>query len=535
MSINSNQPITVAPEVYPSATKLAPPTPVRGGDGKGEAYWKTQLEPLVMQMTHRKNDYGTILSFLKSVDPETSPLVVSMEEAAQIPREVGNWFIVVAEERAVVRLGIGTNPGLKKYYWRANGSKRLLKREMEDDGEPADLVYIIQKAHSVSKRCVSLPDDRYWLVMYLPSTLRAAKGALASSSPSSSKSTTGVSGTTTTTTTANNMNMKNGEIPHSPLADVGPTSPGASHHLDSPAVGPTRKRKRVVDGAGKKAAATKKPSGPSSSFTHTKKKGVRKNLSAKLKKKGSSGAKTTTMTSSTRKYVSKKSKSAALAARLAAEEQERAQHLDDMSLFDKMCESYNFQQTASEAAAHFESDDDEEEENAYSVMMSADGEEENIIVDILDDDHTPSVTSSSLKQQQQQQQEPPQHRLSSHPSHRRRHRRSAGPSFQDPSSRSLSPLDPPSEDEALFADLYGEGVAHELLAAYSAPPPPTSKAVEPDPFLPLAGFQTGFSAALEAACMSATSSLPSSSMMMMELPYRVLPSTVPMSDFEPVF
>jgi len=138
-----------------------------------EAYWSEQLEPLAFQMTHRKNDYGTILSLLRAVDPNSSENILTLQEADQVPREVGQWFLVEACERSVVRLGIGTNPGLKKYYWRANGSKRLLKREMEENDE-ADLVYIIQKAQNVSKRCASIPGTEFWLVMYLPSTLRSA-------------------------------------------------------------------------------------------------------------------------------------------------------------------------------------------------------------------------------------------------------------------------------------------------------------------------------------------------------------------------
>jgi hypothetical protein len=135
------------------------------------AKWAACIDPLARQATHRKNDYGTILKLLTALD-SNSPLIQNVADAESVPREVGSWFVVKGEERSVVKLGIGANPGLKKYYWRANSSKRLLKREMEDAEAEASLVYIIQKASTVSKRCAAIPGSDVWLVMYLPATLR---------------------------------------------------------------------------------------------------------------------------------------------------------------------------------------------------------------------------------------------------------------------------------------------------------------------------------------------------------------------------
>src|SRR3989338_4944928 len=148
---------------------------------QSEEFLINAMIPVAKQPTHRKNDYGTILALLKNIDPNSS-LIKTVNEAETIERTLGSWFLVRGCERSVVKLGIGANPGLKKYYWRANSSKRLLKREMEDGSEEASLVYIIQKASPVSKRCASIPDTDLWLVMYLPATLRAAQ-ALATGSP----------------------------------------------------------------------------------------------------------------------------------------------------------------------------------------------------------------------------------------------------------------------------------------------------------------------------------------------------------------
>lgn len=142
---------------------------------QSEEYWSHLVSPLVKQTTHRKQDYGTILSVLVSINSGNPSIIKSVEEAEEISREVGVWFIVRGSERSVVKLGIGANPGLKKYYWRAESSKRLLKREMDADPGHASLVYIIQKAATVSKRCASIPGTDLWLVMYLPATLRAAE------------------------------------------------------------------------------------------------------------------------------------------------------------------------------------------------------------------------------------------------------------------------------------------------------------------------------------------------------------------------
>jgi len=152
-------------------------------DQTSEEYWSHLVSPLVKQTTHRKQDYGTILSVLLSINSGNPSIIKSVEEAEEISREVGVWFIVRGSERSVVKLGIGANPGLKKYYWRAESSKRLLKREMDADPGHASLVYIIQKAATVSKRCASIPGTDLWLVMYLPATLRAAEALNSSPSP----------------------------------------------------------------------------------------------------------------------------------------------------------------------------------------------------------------------------------------------------------------------------------------------------------------------------------------------------------------
>lgn len=152
-------------------------------DQTSEEYWSHLVSPLVKQTTHRKQDYGTILSVLLSINSGNPSIIKSVEEAEEVSREVGVWFIVRGSERSVVKLGIGANPGLKKYYWRAESSKRLLKREMDADPGHASLVYIIQKAATVSKRCASIPGTDLWLVMYLPATLRAAEALNAAPSP----------------------------------------------------------------------------------------------------------------------------------------------------------------------------------------------------------------------------------------------------------------------------------------------------------------------------------------------------------------
>lgn len=152
-------------------------------DQTSEEYWSHLVSPLVKQTTHRKQDYGTILSVLLSINSGNPSIIKSVEEAEEVSREVGVWFIVRGSERSVVKLGIGANPGLKKYYWRAESSKRLLKREMDADPGHASLVYIIQKASTVSKRCASIPGTDLWLVMYLPATLRAAEALNSAPSP----------------------------------------------------------------------------------------------------------------------------------------------------------------------------------------------------------------------------------------------------------------------------------------------------------------------------------------------------------------
>lgn len=152
-------------------------------DQTSEEYWSHLVSPLVKQTTHRKQDYGTILSVLLSINSGNPSIIKSVEEAEEVSREVGVWFIVRGTERSVVKLGIGANPGLKKYYWRAESSKRLLKREMDADPGHASLVYIIQKAATVSKRCASIPGTDLWLVMYLPATLRAAEALNSAPSP----------------------------------------------------------------------------------------------------------------------------------------------------------------------------------------------------------------------------------------------------------------------------------------------------------------------------------------------------------------
>ena len=169
----------------PSTDLTFPPSPTfsESEHPNSEDYWSHLISPLVKQTTHRKQDYGTILSVLLAINSSHPPIVKTVEEAEDVPREVGIWFIVRGTERSVVKLGIGANPGLKKYYWRAESSKRLLKREMDQDPGHASLVYIIQKATPVSKRCASIPGSDLWLVMYLPATLRAAE-ALSTGAPS---------------------------------------------------------------------------------------------------------------------------------------------------------------------------------------------------------------------------------------------------------------------------------------------------------------------------------------------------------------
>ena len=168
----------------PSSDLSFPPSPTFADNdhSHSEDYWAHLISPLVKQTTHRKQDYGTILSVLLAINSSHPPIIKTVEDAEEVPREVGVWFIVRGSERSVVKLGIGANPGLKKYYWRADSSKRLLKREMDQDPGHASLVYIIQKATPVSKRCASIPGTDLWLVMYLPATLRAAE-ALATGSP----------------------------------------------------------------------------------------------------------------------------------------------------------------------------------------------------------------------------------------------------------------------------------------------------------------------------------------------------------------
>jgi len=169
----------------PSSDLSFPPSPSFSDNdhSHSEDYWAHLISPLVKQTTHRKQDYGTILSVLLAINSSHPPIIKTVEEAEEVAREVGIWFIVRGSERSVVKLGIGANPGLKKYYWRAESSKRLLKREMDQDPGHASLVYIIQKATPVSKRCASIPGTDLWLVMYLPATLRAAE-AFATGAPS---------------------------------------------------------------------------------------------------------------------------------------------------------------------------------------------------------------------------------------------------------------------------------------------------------------------------------------------------------------
>src|SRR3989338_8604487 len=88
-------------------------------------------------------------------------------------------MLVRGSERAVMKIGIGPNPGLKKYYWRDGSSKRFYKRETESGVQDMSLVYIIQKASSASKRCVSVPGSDLWLILYLRATPPASQAATA--------------------------------------------------------------------------------------------------------------------------------------------------------------------------------------------------------------------------------------------------------------------------------------------------------------------------------------------------------------------
>lgn len=148
---------------------------------KQKAHQLITLSHLIGQLaqasTHRKQDYSTMLQFLRLMGSCEAGFasrhgiaVWSIDTAEETPHEVGSWILVRGSERAVMKIGIGPNPGLKKYYWRDGSSKRLYKRETEGVVQDISLVYIIQKAPSASKRCVSIPGTDLWLVMYLRAT-----------------------------------------------------------------------------------------------------------------------------------------------------------------------------------------------------------------------------------------------------------------------------------------------------------------------------------------------------------------------------
>ena len=152
---------------------------------------------LAQQSTHRKQDYATMLQFLRLIsacDPALAArqgiTVWTVEAAELIPPGVGSWMLVRGSERAVMKIGIGPNPGLKKYYWRDGSSKRFYKRETEGGVQDMSLVYIIQKASSASKRCVSIPGSDLWLILYLRATPPGSQCPVPSrtASPSSSSS-----------------------------------------------------------------------------------------------------------------------------------------------------------------------------------------------------------------------------------------------------------------------------------------------------------------------------------------------------------
>jgi hypothetical protein len=120
---------------------------------------------LALKVSHRRQDYELLAAYLRSAAPAVQSFTLA--QASRIEVKAGNCFLVRCSEHEVVEL-VTNNKRLKKFYWTANGTRRLLKRELAPESR-VTMVYIIQKVRDlVSKRCIALPDSDLWLVMYLP-------------------------------------------------------------------------------------------------------------------------------------------------------------------------------------------------------------------------------------------------------------------------------------------------------------------------------------------------------------------------------
>lgn len=444
-------------------------------------------------MTHRKNDYGTILGLLKSVKPSTSKNLISLNEAHDVPREVGRWFVVEASERNVVRLGIGANPGLKKYYWRANGSKRLLKREMEDNSEPADLVYIIQKAETVSKRCASIPGTDHWLVMYLPSTLR---------SKNSPKKTAGA------TTFSSSSQAKNSSAGAGPTRKRKRSAPTRRPQTNVSASRDTVLQKKTI---ASKTFTSKKSVGPTSRKAALRKTSSLPPFKSSGSIKLSSSAvaniiKTTTSSKTSAGTRKTNSTTTTLIQRNKTRPQKRTKRRNSLLTLFKLSEPFSIKSTIS-------SSDDELNQLISESFDSDYSSDEEIDVVHVDDEQIEKKQQSKKTRQIRKQSQKSQSSSSSSSSavkySMNDDKKSVGPSQRRNLKKQKRSVNTSPARGCQEYSLFGSESELFFNPCWSAPPPTISKVSDPDPFLPLAGSQTSFSAVIEAAAMSG-SFLPSS-------------------------